>query len=203
MGKHKCKHLDRPIFSKGRCKECAMIGYAEKSAARSSGANVELVPGMEVIGPFGKRGVITSVDGDMGLYYINTDKGGYERNELRPVVEVPVVHIPKFSVKRASLTDIYKVIRKDYLSNNGVCQAQLSGCMHVASEVHHRYQRTDFWLVCSAYYLPVCPSCHGFINVNSEEAIRLGLSLSRIQRLDLVFNDMELELLEAAGLSPK
>lgn len=31
--KHKCPHTDRPIFSKGRCKQCAMLTYKPLKAS--------------------------------------------------------------------------------------------------------------------------------------------------------------------------
>jgi hypothetical protein len=39
MSKHTCPHIDRPIFSKGRCKACASKEYAQKSATKKKAIN--------------------------------------------------------------------------------------------------------------------------------------------------------------------
>lgn len=87
-------------------------------------------------------------------------------------------NINKFSDKRQGNLKIYSHIRTIFLSLFGNCKAQLNGCTHYATEIHHQKGRGIYLLIIK-YFLPVCRNCHDWIGINSEEAIEKGLSISR------------------------
>lgn len=73
----------------------------------------------------------------------------------------------------------YTVIRKSYLLKHPVCNAGLPGCTVETTEVHHKKGRGKYHLDVDTW-LPVCRSCHQWIEENPEEAIELGYSISRL-----------------------
>jgi hypothetical protein len=83
------------------------------------------------------------------------------------------------SVKMQEKDRAYTIIRKSFLSENPVCNAGLPGCTVQATEVHHKKGRGKYHLVVDTW-LPVCRSCHQWIEENPQEAIELGYSISRL-----------------------
>lgn len=76
---------------------------------------------------------------------------------------------------------VYDKRRLAFLALHKFCQANLSGCTGVSTDVHHLYSGKDR----DKYYLQintwkaVCRSCHNYIHdhLSTEDAINLGLKL--------------------------
>lgn len=84
------------------------------------------------------------------------------------------------SDKLKSELSIYSKERKAFLLKHEECEAKISNCTFVASEVHHKAGREGKLLLDKSKWLAICHNCHVYITENSREAIELGLSLSRL-----------------------
>lgn len=89
--------------------------------------------------------------------------------------------INKKSEHRIEDDKVYKTLNRVFLDNHKVCEAELPGCSHWSTEVHHLYSGKDrdkYYLVISTWKA-VCPKCHYKIHniLSMEEAIEKGLKL--------------------------
>ena len=87
--------------------------------------------------------------------------------------------IPSISKKMKETVDQYTKIRTAYLVVNPSCKARLVGCTSVATDVHHKAGRGENHLRI-ATWLPVCRTCHTWIELHPKEAKELGLSETRL-----------------------
>jgi hypothetical protein len=87
--------------------------------------------------------------------------------------------IPPISKKMKETVDQYTKIRTAYLVVNPSCKARLVGCTSVATDVHHKAGRGENHLRI-ATWLPVCRTCHTWIELHPKEAKELGLSETRL-----------------------
>jgi len=87
--------------------------------------------------------------------------------------------IPTISKKMKETVDQYTKIRTAYLVVNPSCKARLVGCTSVATDVHHKAGRGENHLRI-ATWLPVCRTCHTWIELHPKEAKELGLSETRL-----------------------
>jgi hypothetical protein len=87
--------------------------------------------------------------------------------------------IPPVSKKMRETVDQYTKIRTAYLVVNPSCKARLVGCTSVATDVHHKAGRGENHLRI-ATWLPVCRTCHTWIELHPKEAKELGLSENRL-----------------------
>ncbi len=113
--------------------------------------------------------------------------------------------IPKFTATRALLNAIYAIISKEFLlcPKNQKCAIKLPGCRVKATQVHHKFKRTGFYLIMSKYFLPCCDgACHTEITTHSAKAIADGISISRHASIPYSFTERELELMAKFGVSP-
>lgn len=86
------------------------------------------------------------------------------------------------SDKRQALNAAYSILRAQFLKNNPICRARITGeCAHHAADVHHKKGRGPY-LLDDSTWLPVCRPCHSWIENNPEEAKKLNLSLSRLAK---------------------
>lgn len=120
-----------------------------------------------------------------------------------PKVTKKKTKINSHSPLRKILSAIYSIIHFEYLAKpeNKVCKAQLAGCTHKSTQIHHKYKRDGYYLIMSGMFLPICSSCHGYVNTDSDEAIRLELSVSRKSNVPYLFSERELELMEEFGVN--
>lgn len=109
-----------------------------------------------------------------------------------PKKKTTIRHVSPF---QSVLNEIYKIIHLEYLTNNPRCGAMLHECTGNSSQIHHKYKRTGFFLVMDQLFLPICNNCHSHITMNSELAINLGLSISRLSEIPYSFSDRTMELL--------
>ncbi len=100
------------------------------------------------------------------------------------------------------LQPIYNILRPLYMQHNRTCIARYPGCTIQATEIHHRFTRTGFWLIMTNFYLPVCRSCHRRATKNSREAIDTGVSISRLSNPAYSFTQIELELMRKFNINP-
>lgn len=75
----------------------------------------------------------------------------------------------------------YSKLRGNYLLQNPNCKARLKGCQLSATDIHHTEGRIGDKLNDSSTWIPVCRSCHIFIEENPIAAKNLGLSKNRLQ----------------------
>lgn len=84
------------------------------------------------------------------------------------------------SDKRKEENKEYSIKRIKFLLENPNCKARIQGiCTGVATEVHHQAGRENDLLLDERYWLPSCRGCHDWCTEFSNEAIELGLSISK------------------------
>lgn len=91
----------------------------------------------------------------------------------------PFRRIKKVSNKQAQALRKYNEVRKEYLANHLYCEANLTGCLTVSNQVHHKVGRGAN-LANVDTFLAVCGVCHRWIEDNPAEAFKLGFSKSRL-----------------------
>ena len=72
----------------------------------------------------------------------------------------------------------YSKLRRNYLEERSVCKAKIHNCSLLATDIHHMKGRGPYLLDTSTW-LPVCRSCHNWIENNPEDSYDLGFSLKR------------------------
>lgn len=87
--------------------------------------------------------------------------------------------IKQVSTKRQKQLSEYSKERIKFLTVHQGCQANLSGCTGLASEIHHQQGKENELLLDQDKWLAICRSCHSYITENSNWAICVGLSLRR------------------------
>ncbi len=110
--------------------------------------------------------------------------------------------INKVADKTAVLKKIYQQIHPGYLEKNPHCDAKLDGCTGIATQIHHRYKRTGFYLIMSKLFCPICDNCHDDVNVHSAEAIAAGISISRKKDVKYDFTPEETRLMTEYAVNP-
>lgn len=118
----------------------------------------------------------------------------HKRQEQRK--NKPLQKINQQSDQRIILNKIYKILCKEFKPLHPVCEGQLPGCTHKATEIHHKKGRRGLLLILSKYFGYLCSNCHTFCTKNSKAAKELGLSMQINSRTDFDFTPRELELLD-------
>lgn len=88
------------------------------------------------------------------------------------------------SDKRKPLDQLYSKLRKEFLNlpENFSCRAKLQGCLNVTGQeltIHHTKGRGKYYLD-STTWIPLCLTCHRWVEEHPREAKELMLSQSRI-----------------------
>lgn len=83
------------------------------------------------------------------------------------------------SSKRGKLDALYSILRKIFLKDHPVCQANLPGCQTAACEVHHKRGRNKYYLDTTTW-MACCHSCHVYIETHPDHAKELGFSELRL-----------------------
>lgn len=96
-----------------------------------------------------------------------------------PMRTIEVKPIKNKSIKRIELDKEYLKLKKQMLSENKTCEANLTGCGKTAIDLHHISKRTERNLCDRENLLRVCRSCHTYIETHPLEAINLGVSKSK------------------------
>lgn len=100
------------------------------------------------------------------------------------------------------LTPVYHRLLNDWLPHNRRCFANLEGCTIIATECHHRFKRTGWWLIVMELWGPVCCRCHRKATKNSKDAINSGVSISRHSNIKPTFNKHVLSVLKIFNIHP-
>lgn len=145
----------------------------------------------------------TIINIEHGIYFLSGSKKQYRSSDLAAVKKPYSIRrrptkINHTSENTAVLKKIYSILRAAWLPHNKRCLAKFPCCTGDATEIHHMYKRTGFWLIMSKYFLPICRKCHKHATKNSKEAIEKGISISRnsVNYLLYDFNDYEKSLLK-------
>ena len=85
------------------------------------------------------------------------------------------------SIKHQHDLRIYNVLAKDFLLDHPVCEAAVTGCSYIATQVHHKRGR-GVYLTDVDTFLAVCNSCHVWIERNPVKAKEAGFSESRLNK---------------------
>lgn len=83
------------------------------------------------------------------------------------------------SEKRKTEMNDYATLRRDYLKENPVCEANLRECTGVATEVHHKAKRGANYLNVETF-MAVCKECHILIEqkMSAEERREQGFLMT-------------------------
>lgn len=118
-------------------------------------------------------------------YWNNLRSKSLQKKPLkRTGIKKKVYKIKKVSKKLSSEEKIYRVLRKDFLIDNPICQCGRKDkdgviCSRPAVEVHHKKGRGKYLNVVK-FFLAVARVCHNWIEAHPKEAKALGLSLNRV-----------------------
>jgi hypothetical protein len=151
-----------------------------------------------------QKGVIIKVE--KGRYFLEGMKTPYFAHEIKatPIIPAKKQYAPinPFSPQRQKLNAIYSILSRQYMPHNKTCTARFAGCTHKATEIHHRYKRTGFYLIMTNLFLPICRNCHQYATTHSKEAIAAGVSVSRMMEVPYSFTNHEKNLLKVHNVSP-
>lgn len=86
--------------------------------------------------------------------------------------------IRKLSKKRAAQNYEYNKLRKIYLEEHPICEAN---CSNESTEIHHKKGRIGQLLTDVNFFMAVCPHCHRWIESHPLLSKALGYSLSRLE----------------------
>jgi len=90
--------------------------------------------------------------------------------------------IPNTSPKMKEDLKTYTILRKVFLESKPNCEAKINNiCLGPADQIHHKIGRGENLLNVKTW-LAVCFDCHQWITLHPEEAIKLGLSESRLSK---------------------
>ena len=78
----------------------------------------------------------------------------------------------------SKLNTAYSKLRKQYLTDNSICNAKIDKCSVHTTDVHHKNGRGLYHLETSTW-LAVCRNCHMWIEEHPAESYELGFSGSR------------------------
>ena len=84
-----------------------------------------------------------------------------------PRTKKPKKRIKQVSKKRQTERREYKKLRDAYLAEHPDCEMKLKGCRGAM-------------LLDVRYFMAACRSCHDWVTEHSAEAIKMGLSLKRV-----------------------
>ncbi len=151
-----------------------------------------------------RSGVISRIN--EGRYQVGQSKLFYSAGDLMAVKPNPAAK-QKTKIKQSSdltikLSTIYRSLAPRWLTHNKLCRARFAGCTHKATQVHHMFKRTGFWLIMTKFFFPICRSCHRYATDHSKEAIAAGVSISRHSDVEYDFNKLELKLIKEQNLTP-
>ena len=89
----------------------------------------------------------------------------------------------KVSEKRLHENVEYLILRSKFITENPHCKAQVNGyCTEKTEDVHHKSGRVGKNFLDTTTFLPVCRSCHTYIESHPQEAKEKGWSMSRLQK---------------------
>jgi hypothetical protein len=116
-------------------------------------------------------------------------KSAIKRSPVKPPKNPPpkskprIAPIRKKSKKQISRDSKYMKIRNQFLSENEYCLGKINtDCTYLATEVHHGKGKIGELYFDTKFFIPLCPSCHRYIEVHPVEAKKLGFSFDRLTK---------------------
>lgn len=107
-----------------------------------------------------------------------------QMEKLKLASQVPQPKPKKVSAKRALLNEEYFKLVEQFKKDNPKCKAKVNEyCTETTDDPHHTKGRGKFLLTVDTW-LPVCRSCHIWIEANPKEAKEKGLSYSRLAKTE-------------------
>lgn len=98
----------------------------------------------------------------------------YQVNKKKKLSIKPV------SDKRSKQLKAYQVLRDEYMKSHTTCEALLPGCqVSVGLQLHHQKGKENELLLDTRYWKVLCDPCHKWVTEFSQEAIDMGISISR------------------------
>lgn len=92
--------------------------------------------------------------------------------------------IKKVSDKLGKKLKIYSKLAEQFKKDNPLCHAKVNEyCTKTTQDIHHKQGRYTSLLDVSTF-LPVCRSCHSYIEAHPKEAIEKGWSMSRLATVE-------------------
>jgi len=99
--------------------------------------------------------------------------------------------IPKISKSHKKKIDAYSHVANKYKNDNPFCEAKLEGCTFTTNDIHHKMGKVGYadqdslsknitLLVDTRHFLPVCRSCHNYIEDHPEWSYKKGFSKRRL-----------------------
>lgn len=104
----------------------------------------------------------------------------YDKQRKKTPLPKPKKQIRKFSKKSLDQLKRYRVLRDKYLEENPICQ--YPGCKSREVTLHHRAGRIGAFLTDKRFFSSLCWPHHQHIETHPEEAKKLGLSISRLNK---------------------
>ena len=106
----------------------------------------------------------------------------YKQNPVK--FPTPSKALKIVSDKRKPLDQLYSKMRKEFLDKpeNSTCRAKLQGCLGSMNQnltIHHTKGRGRYYLD-STTWVPLCMSCHRWVEEHPADAKEMFLSKSRI-----------------------
>lgn len=121
--------------------------------------------------------------------------------KLNPAKRSKIRHA---SDQRTLLNIVYKILCAELKPIHTKCEAQLSGCLGISDQIHHKKGRRGIMLIMSTYFGYLCDSCHKHCTKHSREAVDKGLSLPINSQTDYIFTPREIELIKKYNIrTPK
>lgn len=90
--------------------------------------------------------------------------------------------IAPVAAKRAKQLAAYRPKRDKFMQEHPVCMAP--GCSKPSTELHHKIGREGKRLLMEEHWTALCSSCHRKYTDDSKTAIEIGVSKSRLVRLE-------------------
>lgn len=117
-----------------------------------------------------------------GNYFCDFDNGSYQSFDVTELKLTTKINEPinKVSESKKEEDKVYVTIRKVFLNNHRVCEAKILGCLHSATEVHHKKGRVGKNYLDVHTFLALCGNCHRWIETHPEWAKEHGYSLDRL-----------------------
>jgi hypothetical protein len=98
----------------------------------------------------------------------------------KPAGPKPKKRLPRMSKKRGVANREYLKKRKEFLTENPLCEAgdilapHFTACTEMATEIHHSRRRGP--LLCDVrYFVPICRACHTYVETHANLSRTLGL----------------------------
>lgn len=107
-----------------------------------------------------------------------------EKRKLKMSAPKPKrVPVNKVSDKQKERLEIYNARVKEWKVENPKCKATINEfCTKETQDNHHMKGKIGELLFDEKYWLPCCRSCHDYIGQHPLDALKRGLSLSRLAK---------------------